>query len=567
MSFLIMEERNSSSPVLRLDLDNFDSAAADRSRYVLTSPRSLESCARLGIKPVQLLIKSLNELIAERREVPFGVMGVMHESYERERLKLLRMCREERERIIQAEGDRQPGSAKASGLEVLSNTDQTGPVAYADLCLRGKSFSRSSCSVSAKKEPDRSTVSSTFNLGDFRRTPAAEMKLQRITKNINKEMCVTVSERDCKIAALMLARHEEEQARLKLCQQEEQERQDMRRREEAQHAEAERMRRKKLRQRSKQWHKELEARRRLREAQEKDRAGKLEKEAMLQEARWRRLKEDVDAQRREKMEAAQRDAEGRKHHQEKLLRQKEEGEEKMREREMQVAAEREENAKKRKLLQEKKEHKRLQEENRKELLRHILLKQQAAQRMEEEEEHMRTTLERKFHLSGEKRARAAEARLKELQERAAQEEEQVQRVQLKAELQSIQQLTHKQILAHLSQRRMERAVLQASEQQRSRAQQVQKDNRRRQLLHQRLRESLQREEEAMCKLRENYVSMKEWKRERLQRQQKQIQEEARRQARASFHMRERVKQHTSSRTFDRMALEAQLTASISHIKL
>ncbi|CAN9499936.1 unnamed protein product [Ophioblennius macclurei] len=568
-----MEELRSDSPLLRLDLHNFDSAAAERSRYVLTSPRSLESCARLGIKPVQLLIKSLNELIAERRVAPFGVMGVVHESYEKERLKLLQKCREERERIIRATAaDRQPGSDKASGLEVLSNTDQsthgqTGPVPYADLCLRGKSLSRSSCSVAAVKEPDKSTVSSTLNLGAFRHTPAADMKLQRITKSIKKKMCITVSERDCKIAALMLARHEEEQVRQKLCQQEEQERQDVRRQEETRHAEAEKLRRKKLRQRTKQWHRELEARKRLRETQEKERTGKLEKEVMLQEARWRRLKEDVDAQRREKIEAAQKEAEGRKRYQEKLLRQKEEAEEKMREREWQVAAEREEKARKRRLLQEKKEHKRLQEENNKELLRHILLKQQVVQRMEEEEAHMKTTQERKFQLSCKKKAQVVEARLKELQERAAQDEEQVQRVHLKAELQSVQQLTRKQILAHLSQRRMERAVQQASLQRRNRAQRVQRDNKRRQLLHQRLRENLQREEEAVCKLKESYVSMKEWKRERLQRQQKQIQEEAHRQARASFHMIERVKQQTRGRTFDQMALEAQLTASISHMKL
>nr|XP_008281715.1 PREDICTED: coiled-coil domain-containing protein 177-like [Stegastes partitus] len=504
-----MMERRSNSPLPCLDLNNFDSAAADRSRYVLTSPRSLESCARLGVKPVQLLIKSLNELIAERRDVPFEAMRVMHDSYEKERTKLLQMCRQERERIIQEDKrtlDRWPGGHKASGLEVLPHTKlkepsaeihTTGPVPYADLCSKGKSVSRSTCSVAGKRDSDRSTVCS-FSLGDLRHSPATEMQLQKLTKDINKEMCVTVPERDRKIAALMLVKHQEKEARLKLCQHEEQERQEARRLEEVQQAEAEKKRRRKLRQSMKHWHEELEARRRLRRCQEKEKMGLLEQEVMLQEDRWRRLKEEVEAHRRGKIEGAQKEVE---------------------------------------------------------------------QQVVEEEAQMRSTLEKKLQHSCQKRAQVVGARLRELQERGAREDEQIQKAQLRAKLQSIQQLTHKQILVQLSQRRVERAALRASAQRRSRAQQMQQRNKHKQICHLRLREKLQREEEALRKVRENCISVKEWKRERLQRQREQIQEEAHRLARASFHMRERVRQQTHSRTFDRMALEAQLTASISRLKL
>lgn len=566
----MMGELRSTSPRLRLNLNNFDSAAAQRSPFVLTSPRSLRSCARLGIKPVELLIKSLNELIAEQRDAPFEAVRVMHESYEKERMKLLQMCREERERIIQAAGDRRAGRNKVSCLEVVPETrlkdHSTGSIPYADLCFKGKPGSRSSCSAAGDRHPDRSTVSS-FSLGDLRHSPATEMKLERLTKEIQKEMCVTVSERDRKIAALMLVKHQEEQASLKLCQQEEQERQEARRQEEAQRTQADRKRRRKLNQSMQRWHEELEARRRLRERQEKEKAGQLEQEVLLQEDRWRRLKEEVEAQRREKMEAAQKEAEGRKRYQEKLLREMEEVEKRGREREMQVAVEKEQKARRSKGLQEKKERKRLQEGNRRELLRHVLLKQQVEQQVEEEEAQMRSTLERKLRRSCEKRAQAAEARLRELQERAAREEEQVQRARLRATLQSVQQHAHKQVLVQLSQRRTERAALHASAQHRTRAQQTHQHNRRRQLCHLRLRERVQREEEAVRKVRESCISVKEWRRERLRRQREQIQEEAHTLARASFHMRERVRQQTHSRTFDQMALEAQLTASMSRMKL
>ncbi|XP_041804128.1 coiled-coil domain-containing protein 177 [Chelmon rostratus] len=571
-----MGELRSTSPRPRLDLNNFDSAAAERSRYVLTSPRSLQSCARLGIKPVELLIKSLNELIAEQNDVSVEAARVMHESYEKERMKLLQMCREERERIIQAAGDRWPGSdSKVSGLEVAQETklkdhsrdrQTTGSIPYADLCLKGKSVSRSSCSAAGNRHPHRSTVCS-FSLGDLRHSPGTEMTLERLTKDIKKEMCVTVSERDRKIAALMLVKHQEEQASLKLSQQEELERQEARRQEEAQRAQAEKKRRKKLKQTMQCWHEELEARRRLRERREEEKAGQLEQEVLLREDKWRRLKEEVEAQRREKIEVAQREAEERKCCQERLLRDNEEVERRRRERERQVGVEREQKARRSKVSQEKTKRKRLEEGNRRELLRHILLKQQVEQRVKEEEAQMRSTLEKKLRHSCEKHSQAVDARLRELQERAAREEEQIQRARLRAELQSVQHLTHKQILVQLSQWRMERAAQRASARHETRAQQTHEHNKHRQICHQRLRERMQREEEAARRVRESCIFMKEWRRERLRRQREQIQEEAHRLARASFHMRERVRQQTHRRTFDQMALEAQLTASMSRMKL
>ncbi|XP_078480856.1 LOW QUALITY PROTEIN: uncharacterized protein LOC144742260 [Lampetra planeri] len=475
------ESRSSAAP--RLDLNNFDSTEAESSRVVLTSPRSLTSCARLGVRPVQLLIKSLNELIAEQHTVPLEAVKVMHESYETERRRLLQMCRDERQRIIS--GGR-----------------------------------RSSCSASELREADRDTL---FTLRDLRHSPATEAELERLTADITKKMCVRISEKDRRIAAVMLAKHQEEQERLKLCRQEEQQQQEAQRQEEALQAQAEKKRRKKLMQSMQRWQEELE------------RVEQLQQEMLLQEERWRRLKEEVEVQRRQKMVAAQKELEGRKCCQETLLKLKEEVEKRQREQERQVAVEREQKARRRKVLQDKKEKKRLQEENR-------------GQQVEAEEEKTRTALEKKLHDSWERRSQAADARLSELQERAAQEEQQIQRAQLRAELHNIQQLLHRRLLVQLSQRRADRAAQNTSAQMRTRAQQIRQHNKLRQLLHQRLREKLQREEE-------------------LRRQRQQLQEEAHRRARASFHIRDRVRQHTHTRNFAQMLLEAQLTASISRMTL
>ena len=43
----------------RLNLYNFDKPDAENSRYVLTSPRSLEACSRLKVKPLTLLPKPI----------------------------------------------------------------------------------------------------------------------------------------------------------------------------------------------------------------------------------------------------------------------------------------------------------------------------------------------------------------------------------------------------------------------------------------------------------------------------------------------------------------------------
>ena len=47
----------------QLNLYNFETA--EDSRYVLTSPRSLEACARLNTKPVELLPRPYSEFVSE----------------------------------------------------------------------------------------------------------------------------------------------------------------------------------------------------------------------------------------------------------------------------------------------------------------------------------------------------------------------------------------------------------------------------------------------------------------------------------------------------------------------
>ncbi|XP_076017077.1 uncharacterized protein LOC143008971 [Genypterus blacodes] len=518
------------------------------------------------MKPVELLIKSLNDLATERNDAPFAAVRVMHESYEKERGKLLQKCREERKRIIKS--DRWSGGRAALGLETGSSDSKVKQnqesIQYVDLS-KETSVSRLSCPA-AIKDVDRGTICN-CSLGDLRHSPANEMKLKRLTEDIKKKMNVTVSERDRKIAALMLVKHQEELSRLKMSHQEERERREARKKQETQQAREEQNRRKKLKKSMQRWNEELEVRRRLRLCLEELQAGVREREVLLQEDRWRRVRKEMEERHREKMKAAHKEAEVRKQSQEKLLRDKEELEKRELEMERRVALEREEKARRSRESLEKKERKKVQEDNHRQQLWHVLLKQQVEEQVEEQQVHMRGELDKKLQQSMERRAQAEEERLRELQERATREEKQIQRAQLRAKLQSVQQLTYKQLLVQESQRRMERAVKHVSAQQWDRAQQARRTNKDRQHSHQRLKDRVQREEEAARKARERHVTMKECRRERLRQQREETQEEAHRVARASFHMRELVRQQTHTRTFDEMALEAQLSASISNMKV
>jgi len=52
-------------PIPILDLDNFESDLAEGCEYVLTSPRSLQACNKLKLKPVQLLKLTLSDILNE----------------------------------------------------------------------------------------------------------------------------------------------------------------------------------------------------------------------------------------------------------------------------------------------------------------------------------------------------------------------------------------------------------------------------------------------------------------------------------------------------------------------
>ncbi|XP_011805212.1 PREDICTED: coiled-coil domain-containing protein 177 [Colobus angolensis palliatus] len=243
--------RREQSPLLHLDLFNFDCPEAEGSRYVLTSPRSLEACARCAVKPVELLPRALADLVREAPGRSMRVATGLYEAYEAERRAKLQQCRAERERIMREEKRRlaarkaspSPSSArtqpppagsrtgrKSHSLDslsrrregALSSESGASSSSYSGESLRElrwppRASARNSCpagsassTTNAPGRPSALTLvpitGRSFSLGDLSHSPQTAQHVERIVRQVRAERGLRgVPERDRKIAALMLA--------------------------------------------------------------------------------------------------------------------------------------------------------------------------------------------------------------------------------------------------------------------------------------------------------------------------------------------------------------------------
>lgn len=94
-------EKNGSVSALQINLFNFEDPKFEDSKYVLTSPRSLEACARVGVKPVNLLYKPLSDFQEELlpQDIPLRTIYNVYDEHEHDRQRKLRLCRNERNKI------------------------------------------------------------------------------------------------------------------------------------------------------------------------------------------------------------------------------------------------------------------------------------------------------------------------------------------------------------------------------------------------------------------------------------------------------------------------------------
>uniref|UniRef100_A0A5K4FBI2 Uncharacterized protein n=2 Tax=Schistosoma mansoni TaxID=6183 RepID=A0A5K4FBI2_SCHMA len=87
----------------RIDLENFEDPQFTDSKYVLTSPRSLEACSHLKILPVDLLHKSRAEFLERFKKLPPSKIEELYLRSEEKRRDKLAKARIERWKLVQAD--------------------------------------------------------------------------------------------------------------------------------------------------------------------------------------------------------------------------------------------------------------------------------------------------------------------------------------------------------------------------------------------------------------------------------------------------------------------------------
>ncbi|XP_075783447.1 coiled-coil domain-containing protein 177 isoform X3 [Pelodiscus sinensis] len=501
--------RREQSPLLHLDLFNFDCPEAEGSRYVLTSPRSLEACARCAVKPVELLPRALSELVREAPGRSMRVAAGLYEVYEMDRQRKLRQCREERERIIRAEKrriftplmisslpsspaarlsfkttngscDLTPGpGAPTGGTKTKSHSLDSLQKRREGFSAKTSSESGTSSSYSGESLRDRwpkgnpqtrtvaamnSLVGRSFSLGDLSHSPQTTKKVEKIVKEVKKKKGLKeVPQRDRKIAALMIAKHQEENILSEQRYAAHLQWDSQRRRAEQLKEQEEREKQRALLQCQKMWESKVEKRRGKLTKGLKETAMIKQRQCLMYEERWKEQAEKQDRMKRDKLERAILEDKQKKLHQEHNLKVKEEDKKEFLEREEQLLQDKLSSAAQKKLKKEVQLQKEKKLLNQAEKLKHETLLKELARQEAEEKEMLKTSLEVNLHKAQENYEQLMEKRNQELREKAKREEMQIQRAKLAAERKEREQKEHLEALAKATERKLQHAAQVAEE--------------------------------------------------------------------------------------------------------
>lgn len=739
-----------SAPKLHLDLSNFDSPAAEGSRYVLTSPRSLEACARCGVKPVELLPRPLSDFAREAPGRSMRVAAGLFEVYERERHAKLRRCREERERVVREEKRRalqanagggggatcsgspqpltpaaatsssgqgagrssgapasgppsktgasllskapshvgnsapkcgpatapqawKPGSAppavlskvvfhggakpppqplkptrqpssgppqvvrKPSGGKCSHTFPRSGPKAppfpranstltpsvskcgappngaaggphaqhNGHLGLRVRAKSHSMESLQRRMDPACSSMNATtctssesgasssyswdgardhwnkmcspracamatfnsligrsFSLGDLSHSPQTTQKVERIVKEVRRRGLKAVSERDRKIAALMLAKYQEEDLMSQTRYVAHLHWDSERRTEELRREQENREKQRSMVEYQRVWQTQVTLRQQRLSHQEQMSAAARMRQAEENEERWRELAEQQERSRLLRLQQAAREEKHKKVLQEQNLKALEEERAAMLEQERLLLKEKLTMAE---LKRQEKEHQAQEDRrglNKAERRRHAALTQEIARREQEEREEARRVAEEKLSRSLENYEQIVERRGQELKEKAKREDQQIQRARKAAERREQQQQRLLEARMKEAEKRAQHAAVVAEEKAKEKAQRAVQSRQEKERLQRLNRQRVEEEEKQRRLELLQSIERKLEKSEQIFKEKKAVLESARSVARASFHVRDKVREETNVRTFDKMVLEAQLKASL-----
>ncbi|XP_066451273.1 coiled-coil domain-containing protein 185 [Eleutherodactylus coqui] len=553
------------SPSLHLDLTNFENGGD--SRYVLTSPRSLEACSRLGVRPVDLLYKSYGEVREENPGASSQEVSERYEAHEMERLRKVRQCRELRKKLLHSDCNHR----RSRSFDAHLNHGRTSqnPRYHRDNTTSPNNWDYLDVTASPNRatSPNRwglhNTVASPSHWGHTINDRRGEGEMQRsrshgtlvdpkvqihhLTREVEKEIKVSVPNRDKKIAALMLLKHQEEEMSKQRKLQAEQAWEDLRSKEKvirealSKHDWTNRPQNQRQSPRSLKLQWQLDAVRYMTAQNNKD---------------WKTLTPEQRILLEDSMKKVQSDLQSKRQFQELMSKDKD-----TREMGGHLLEERMLQAIKAKMIKDLQNKKNIQMKNEYEKLRHSRMKEEVDNQVQVEECSKRMSIQQKERKFQEMHEQIQEERLKEIQEKSCREDEMIVMAKIRAERQEKEQIRHKKMLVQLTNQKLLQAKDSLGKTIQTKAERTRELNFVKEKAHQLLKQKREEDEENHRKHLAHLIRIKDRKTDKVLKEKEATIEEGKKIARASFHIRDKIREQTKSRTFDQMALQAQLSAS------
>ncbi|XP_020649738.3 coiled-coil domain-containing protein 185 [Pogona vitticeps] len=371
-----------------------------------------------------------------------------------------------------------------------------------------------------------------------------------------------IPERDKKIAALMLARHQEEEEMKDRQLQVSEAWEKMRRKEKKHRARLEKDRRYQLAESMEQWQRDQDQRKDKLRLEEQQLLAAREREMMLRDKKWKKLAKEQECRRREKCENSRLQAEYRKHCQEKQLWDKRLNERNTRDQDSHLYKERMLQALEKRLMKEMERKRRKIEMNECKRDRYMQLKDQMDDQLKADELYKRLCIEQKLQRSQEILEQLLEERNRELKEKAFKEEEQGMLAKVRAKETEEERRRRKEMLLQIAEMKIQQAREIMSKNVQDRAQCMREINCMRERNHHCRKQRLDYDEK--CHLREMQEALrrKDQKSNQILRHKDAAIKESRRIAKASYDLRDRVRDLINHNSFDQMALDAHRNASL-----
>nr|XP_008118882.1 PREDICTED: coiled-coil domain-containing protein 185 [Anolis carolinensis] len=387
-------------------------------------------------------------------------------------------------------------------------------------------------------------------------------KAHRLQDLVDKRYEDLLPERDKKIAALMLARHQEEEEMKDRQLQVSEAWENLRRKEKKHKARLDKERRCHVADSLEQWQRDRDQRLSKLRLEEQQLLAARERDIMLRDKKWKKLAKEQECRRREKSESARLQAEYRKRCQEKQLWDKKLSERSTRDQSSHAYKEKMLQALEKRLMKEMERKRRKTDMNEYRRAQHMHNKDQMDDRLKADELYKRLCIEQKLQRSQEILEQLLEERNRELKERSLKEEEQGMIAKVRAKETEEEKRRRKEMLLQIAEMKIQQAREIMSKNIEDRAQHTKEMNCLRERNHHCRKQKLDYDEKCNLRDLQEALRRKDQKSNQILRHKDTAIEESRKLAKASYDLREKVRDLINHNSFDQMALDAHRNASV-----